>query len=312
MASRRDYRVADTQPGLAQTELTADGCVKHEVLEGQGWGRTTYEVDAQTYADADAVMRVLGRGVNLCYVILAFSVLYLAASVLGFIYASNGTEFDLISTDRSAGGIITTSVSHTWPLAWITASALGVVFLIYGSFVAFAGRDYFTRQTFARAETLSGFLSFLLHAVFLGSIVFLWNGWVNHVSFYLLVFGGAFIITLGYVAILHEAALEEQWSFLTIIGFVVATVGNVGQWGLLLWTMATESLDTWVIFMTIIYILTNAAYWFNFLAWIQGWGVYSGVKTPRARYDIAGIVFVTILLAQMIGIFLLYWINDLL
>jgi len=303
--------IADTQPALGVAELTKDGCVKENVLDGQAYGRTTYQVDAQTFADAEAVQEALGQGRNLCIAILAFSILYLAASVALFFLASSGTEIDLISSSQDSMGVVTGEVSHTWPLAWITAAAMGVVFLLYAGFGFFAGQSYFANQVYARAESLSGFISHGLHLVSLGAVVFLFNNWTDHIQFYLIVLGAAAIITVSYLTILHEAGLERGWSFLMIIAFAAATAANVGQWILLIYSMATESLDTWVVPMTILYILTNVAYWANMLGWIQAWGDYSGVKAPRARFDLAGIIFLGILAVQMVGIVLFYLLNDL-
>lgn len=309
--NRSSRIVADTQPALGVTELTKDGCVKQSVLDGQAFARTTYQVDAQTNADAEAVQIATGQGSNLCYTVLVLSVFYLAASILLFIYAANGSEIDLISSSQDSRGTVTGKVSHTWPLAWITAGAMAVVFAIYVGFGLLAGQSYFTAQVYARAESLSGFVSFGLHAIFLGAIVFLFNNWNDHVQFYLIVLGGAAIITFSYMIISHETGMERGWSFLTIVAFVAATLANFGQWILLFYSMWNESLDTWIMLMTWVYILTNAAYWANFLSWILALGDYAGVKAPRARYDEAGIIFLSILGLQMVGILLFYFFNDL-
>lgn len=306
------YTVRDSRSAMGETKVNKDGCINPDLNQGQAFGRTTFQVGEQTYADSASISGVTGRSSLFCGITLAFAVFYAGLAIWVAIVAQDGTDFVLFSSGVDSFGQPAPVADHTVYLPWLTFAFLASIAIIYGGVALIGGADYFARHIFARGEAVTGPITLLLHMVMNGFITFLWTKFQYRDQFYLLTLGVAFIVTAGYLAITHETSMERGWTFLTIVGFVAATAGNVLQWAHLAYVLIYESNPTWVVFIILAYILFNAAYWLNFLAWILGWDKYSSSpKAIRSRYDIFGMVSIGILAAQTLTIMLFYILNDL-
>lgn len=306
------FPVRDSRPAMGETQVNKDGCINPDLNQGQAFGRTTFQVGEQTYADSASISAVTGRSSWFCGITLFFAVLYAGLAIWVAIFAQDGTDFVLFSSGVDSFGQPAPVADHTVYLPWFTLAFLGAIAIIYGGVALIGGTDYFARHIFARGEAVTGPATLLLHMVMNGFITFLWTKFQYRDQFYMLTLGVALIVVAGYAAITHETSMERGWTFLTIIGFVAATGGNLLQWAHLAYVLFYESISTWVLFIVLAYILFNAAYWLNFLAWILGWGKYSSSpKAIRSRYDIFGMVSIGILAAQTLVIMILYILNDL-
>lgn len=303
--------VTSTRDAVGETNVVGDGCIDPAILDGQAYGRSQYRADGQTMLDAQAFIIASGRARNLCIVMIAFALAYLGLAVWTFVFASSGRSIELFSEDVGTFDEPQPVVDHSWPLPWILASYLLVVSVIYLLTALIGGQSYLAAQIYARAELVTGPVAFWLHATFIGAAVLLLTDWRYRTSFYALSFGVAIAVTLGYFMIGNSTAQDRGWSFTTIIGFVVATLFNVIQWLLLVYTIIAEDLDAWIVWATVLYILFGLGYWLNVLMWTAAVGSYDGGKTPRARYDIFAIVAITLLMLQALAFQLLYNLNEL-
>lgn len=303
--------ITSTTPFVGTTKLNGD-CIDPQILDGQAFGRTLVQASAQSRADYIAMVRDRGYTRTWCAVISIFALLYLATSVVIFVFAGNGQTFDLITGGVDDFGNPTPSFGVRYPLSWTLAAFALAVAIVYGGVAIVRGQDYLAAQMYGRAEACTGPVTYVLHAGFLGAAVLLFTGHLYTTSFFVLSFVFAGIVAAAYTFIGNSTGWSNGWSFTTVIAFIVATTINIIQWVLLIYAMATESLAAWELVATSFYIIGGFAYWANVLAWIFAWGTYKGVKSPRDRVDIYSIVAISILLLQAMFIlipYILYGLN---
>lgn len=301
----QSFIVKDSRTALGATKLNGD-CIDDGILDGQQYARTTYSSDLQSRDDYVAVARARGYTRTWCIVLLVFALLYLGVSIVTFIFAANAETFDLITADSDDLGNPTPSFETEYPLGWIFAVFPLLVAILYGSVALFGGEDYLGRRMYARGEAYTIWGSYFLHMLFQGAAALIFTGYLYRTSFFIIFVGFSIIVSAAYLFVGHEAGLSRGWTFPAIIAYVVATIFNVIFVVLLIYGMATRSLEGWEYVVVSAYIVGILAYWAHVAAWIFGWGTYAGGKAVRNRIDIFGIVSITILLVQSLFIHVPY------
>lgn len=307
----QSFIVNDSRDALGASKLNGD-CIDDDILQGQQYARTTYSSDLQSRDDYVAVARARGYTRTWCVVLLVFALLYLGVSIVTFIFASNAETFDIITGDSDDLGNPTPVFETRYPLGWIFAVFPLLIAIVYGAVALFGGEEYLGRRMYARGEAYTIYGSYFLHMLFQGAAVLLFTGYTYRTSFFVIFVGFSIIVSAAYLFVGHEAGMSRGWSFPSVISFVLATIFNVIFVILLIFGMATRSLEGWEYVAVSAFIVGVLAFWAHVAAWIFAWGSYSGSKAVRNRIDIFGMVSITILLVQSLFIhipYILYGLN---